>query len=201
MDKKRISFIAGTGKRRLLAGVVSVSLLATASTSLAFADTDLKGRIMAWADKQTAVAVDELESAIGSEREIQKLRLQEQLQAGLARQTAEFENFTAEKKAHYIEQLRLHADGLIQRQSGEDALSEERARVNAALELILGQATDAMNRLDALYLPPVIDNPVRTAPEKAAPVENDPAVAAPPVEPPSVTDNVYQAVYSPTAIQ
>lgn len=175
----------GTTTKRILIGIVSASTLAVFSMGLAFADTDLKATVRTWADQQAGTAVTALTQAIGSETEIQKARLQEELRLGLQQQAEVMNEFAAQQTQLYLDELRKHADSLI---AGQQFTSEEdKAEMISKLEAITASAEQAMNHLDNSYTPP---SPVMET-NKAEIKLPEPPVDVDEVELPTVTDDVY----------
>ena len=173
-------------KQRFLVGMVSVSLLTAFTLNITFADIDLKAKIQVWANKQSEIAITSIHTAIQSETETQKIRLQEQLQAGLAQQAQEFKAFTEEQKQRYINELQKHTEHLIKQQSGKGLTDADRELIINRLNGILEQAKQAMNEQGNAPIPtPLLDKKAVT-PDAA-----EPNVSVPLEETPTVTDVVY----------
>lgn len=171
-------------KQKFLIGIVSVSTLAVFSASLTFADTDLKAKVRVWADQQAGSALSVLSQSIGSETEVQKARLQEELRLGLQQQAEEMNAFTEQQQKKYSDELRDHADSLI---AGlEFSNEEDKAEMISKLEAITASAEQAMNHLEDSYTPPspVMENPEETVTASEKQNGSDEEAA-------TVTDNVY----------
>lgn len=184
-SQRNSQFKPRSTSKRILIGIVSVSTLAVFSMGLSFADTDLKAKVRIWADQQAGTAVMALHQAIGSETEVQKARLQEELRLGLEQQAEEMNKFTEQQTQHYLDELRKHADTLI---AGLHFSSEDdKAEMISKLEAITESAEQAMNHLENSYTPP---SPVMEKTREEIKLPEPPAEGAE-TELPTVTEDVY----------
>lgn len=155
-------------KQRVLVGIVSVSALVTLSMSVAFADVDLEAKIKAWADKQTSAAISSLNTAIQSETEIQKRRLQEELQVRLDRQASELSAFTENEKQKQLDTIRQYANDLLANASFSNTAEENQLKEQIALIVANAQAAiDQVNAAASTSLPEASEEPA--APESIQP--------------------------------
>lgn len=139
-------------KKRLMVGIVSLSAMVAVTSSLSFADVDLKGKVKSWADKTATNAITTLDTSIAEESQRQQDRLKEELQAALDAQAAELQTYTDEQKQKYIQAIRDYADQLLSSQTF--STQEDEQQISAKLDQILSSAEAAMSSLADSYVPP-----------------------------------------------
>lgn len=179
-------------KKRVLVGIVSVSALVVVSMSVTFADVDLKSKIKVWADQHTVAAISDLNLAIHSETETQKMRLQQELQARLNEQAAELDAFTAEQKRKHIASIQQYADDMLA--SKDFSNSAEEKQILQQLDQIVQSAQQAIDNLSTSYTPPASPSPtppVAKVEEEAAVEPNEAADAEEKLPESTVTESAY----------
>ncbi|OXM14338.1 hypothetical protein [Paenibacillus herberti] len=142
-------------KQRTLIGVAAIGITMAVTAGAAYADVDLKGKILAWAGIETATAISGLETAISQETELQKKRLQEQLRADLLQQEAEFEQYAEQEKAVRIQEIRNYADELLRSRSFDN--EQQKQDYASQLAGIVESARSTMSGLNVPAAPTVTE--------------------------------------------
>ncbi|SDS88862.1 hypothetical protein SAMN05444162_2530 [Paenibacillaceae bacterium GAS479] len=140
-------------KQRTLIGVVAIGITMAATAGAAYADVDLKGKILAWAGIGTETAINDLETAISQETEVQKKRLQEQLRADLRQQEAGFQQYAEQEKAARLQEIRDYADELLRSRSFDN--EQQKQDYASQLAGIVESARSTMSGLDVPAVPTV----------------------------------------------
>ncbi|QJC53996.1 hypothetical protein HGI30_22365 [Paenibacillus albicereus] len=158
MRKQRSGARAGSygWARRTAIGAGAVAAAMAITAGAAYADVDLKSKIMAWAGMQADAAVTELDRAIQDETALQAERLQQQLRSDLERQAAEFERFSAELQAAKRQEIADYAQSLLASRSFD---SEEQKRAYASrLDAVTASALASLSGVDvpAASPPPTV---------------------------------------------
>lgn len=183
---------ASTVRTKVVAGIVSLSVLLTTSTFVSYADFNISEALTTWFSKKTEIAISNLDQALLSETEKQKARLQEELRLRLEASSTELNQYTEDQKALYIQAIQQYADSLIASLSISNAEDEQQIRTK--LDAILRSAQTAMAELADSYVPPALTLTPPAQPEQEADASSvelepkSPAMDKPLEEPASVPD-------------
>ncbi|MGN7454327.1 hypothetical protein ACTHPH_05885 [Paenibacillus pasadenensis] len=159
MRKQRSGARAANGWwRRMAIGAAAIASAMAITAGAAYADVDLKGRIMAWAGLQADAAVSELDRAIQDETARQAAELQRQVRSELERQAAEFERFSAELQTAKRQEIADYAESLLSSRSFD---SEEQKREYASrLEAATAAALASLSGVDMPAAAPTVSGDV-----------------------------------------
>lgn len=144
--------------RRVLAGAVAIGIATAATAGAAYADTGLKGKILAWIGIQTDAAISSLDTAIAEETELQKQRVQAELRENLRQQAADIQQFTEQEKTARLQEIRSYADELLRSRSFDSV--EQKQEYASRLNGIVNSALSAMDGLDVPAAAPTVTGEV-----------------------------------------
>ncbi|MCY9663183.1 hypothetical protein P5G65_33575 [Paenibacillus chondroitinus] len=173
-------------KRIVAAGIVSLTVVLTASAGISYADMDIAGAMASWFNKKTEQVIQGLDQSMKSETDAQKEMLKKELQLRLEASTRSLQSFTDTQKQLHLQALEQHAQSLL---AGTEVKTEQdRKQILDKLQTILDSAKDAMDSLAGSYVPPAMVFTQSPPIILVAPPPSAPAIppAAPPVVPPSV---------------
>jgi predicted regulator of Ras-like GTPase activity (Roadblock/LC7/MglB family) len=196
-------------KRIVAAGIVSLTVVLTASAGISYADMDIAGAMASWFNKKTEQVIQGLDQSMKSETDAQKEMLKKELQLRLEASTRSLESFTDTQKQLHLQALEQHAQSLL---AATDVKTEQdRIQVLNKLQAILDSAKGAMDTLAASYVPPamvfmqsppvILVSPPPIAPPVLPPV-TQPVMppAVPPVTMPELPPAVPPTAPPPTVI-
>lgn len=195
-------------KRIVAAGIVSLTVVLTASAGISYADMDVAGAMASWFNKKTEQVIQGLDQSMKSETDAQKDLLKKELQLRLEASTRSLESFTDTQKQLHLQALEQHAQSLL---AGTEVKTEQdRIQILNKLQAILDSAKGAMDTLAASYVPPAMvftQSPpiILVPPPPSAPVIPPaappviqpttppviPPAAQPEIQPPTVISDVY----------
>lgn len=181
-------------KRIVAAGIVSLTVVLTASAGISYADMDIAGAMASWFNKKTEQVIQGLDQSMKSETDAQKELLKKELQLRLEASSRNLESFTDTQKQLHLKALEQHAQSLL---AATDVKTEQdRRQILNKLQAILDSAKGAMDTLAASYVPPAMvftQSPpvILVPPPPIAPV-------LPPTQPPA-TPPVLPPAQPPTA--
>ncbi|MDD9270936.1 hypothetical protein ACFPES_28200 [Paenibacillus sp. GCM10023248] len=170
-------------KRIVAAGIVSLTVVLSASAGVSYADIDVAGVMASWFNKKTEQVIQGLDASMKSETDAQKELLKKELQLRLEASTRSLESFTDEQKRLHLQALGQYAQSLLA--STDIKTEQDRAQIMNKLQTILDSAKDAMDTLADSYVPPAMvfapAAPVIIAPPSvpAQPAPGIPSPAAP----------------------
>ncbi|GGD91221.1 hypothetical protein [Paenibacillus nasutitermitis] len=156
-------------KKKIAAGIVSLTIAFTATTGIAYADIDLAGLLQSWFNKKTEIVMESLGQSIQSETDKQKILLKEELQLRLQASATELDAYTEEQKRLHTEAIKQYAAALIANMDIDN--EQDRQQMLDKLQIITDSAQEAMNALAGSYV--------------------QPQLTFIPLETPTVTDAVY----------
>lgn len=204
-------------KRKVAAGIVSLTVVITASAGISYASTDIAGSMASWFNKKTEQVIQGLDQSMKSETETQKELLKKELQLRLEASSRSLESFTEEQKRIRLQTLGQYAQSLLA--STDIKTAQDRQQILNKLQAIVDSAQGAMDTLANSYVPPalvftpsppvvLVLPPVAPAPLPApagpiqppAPVPVPVPVPAPAPQPPTVTDDVYGQQPEPATV-
>lgn len=142
---------------KLLIGTVFLIALCISSIQVAFAEQDIAALIGQWFDQQKTSVVASMESAIGSEKDQQMIRLKAHLQSEMERAQGELSEFEQQQISETVEALRQHTSQLIASVSYSNE-AEEQAIIDE-LNFIFNSAILAMGSVELVEIPPVENEP------------------------------------------
>ncbi|NQX63916.1 hypothetical protein [Paenibacillus qinlingensis] len=175
-------------KRKVVAGIVSLTVILTASAGISFADTDLVGSMTSWFAKKTGQVMQSLDVSLKSETETQKALLKKELQLRLEASASSLDAFTEEQKRSRREVLEQYAQSLLAKVDFQSM--QDREQVLSKLQTIVDSAQAGMDELVGSYVPPALTF-VPTVPI----VQNVPTQ-----QPSTVTVDVYGQQPPPTTV-
>jgi predicted regulator of Ras-like GTPase activity (Roadblock/LC7/MglB family) len=195
-------------KRIVAAGIVSLTVVLTASAGISYADMDIAGAMASWFNKKTEQVIQGLDQSMKSETDAQKEMLKKELQLRLEASTRSLESFTDTQKQLHLQALEQHAQSLL---AATDVKTEQdRIQILNKLQAILDSAKGAMDTLAASYVPPAMvfthSPPVILVPPPASapvlPPVTQPVMppAVPPVTMPELPPAVPPTAPPPTVI-
>ncbi|KQX67126.1 hypothetical protein [Paenibacillus sp. Root444D2] len=196
-------------KRIVAAGIVSLTVVLTASVGISYADIDIAGSMAAWFNKKTEQVIQGLDQSMKSETETQKELLKKELQLRLEASSRSLESFTEEQKRIRLQALGQYAQSLLARTDIKTA--QDRQQILNKLQAIVDSAQGAMDTLANSYVPPalvftpsppvvLVLPPGAPAPLPAPAGPNQPPVPVPAPQPPTVTDDVYGQQPKPATV-
>lgn len=139
-------------KRKVVAGIVSLTVILTISAGISYADTDLMGSMSSWFSKKTEQAIQSLDVDMKSETERQKELLKKELQRRLDVVASDLDAFTADQKQKHIAVLGQYVQDVLSKTDIQSAADRE--QVLQKLQAILDSAQAAMDALAASYEAP-----------------------------------------------
>ena len=142
---------------KFLFGTVFLIALCISSIQVVFAEQDISMLIGQWFDQQKTSAVASMESAIGSEKDQQMIRLKAHLQSEMERAQGELSAFEQQQISETVEALREHTSQLIASVSYSNE-AEEQAIIDE-LNFIFNSAILAMGSVELVEIPPVDNEP------------------------------------------
>lgn len=175
-------------KRKVVAGIVSLTVILTASAGISFADTDLAGSMTSWFAKKTGQVMQSLDVSIQSETETQKELLKKELQLRLETSARSLDAFTEEQKRLHREVLEQYTQSLLAKVDFQSV--QDREQVLSKLQVIVDSAQAGMDVLVGSYVPPTLTF-VPTVPIVQTVL---------PQQPSTVTGDVYGQQSTPTTV-
>lgn len=127
-------------KKKFLAGVLLLIIPLGSSVGLSFADADVKSKLANWFDNKGQQSISLIESAILSEKELQKQRLKEELELEMGRSAKDLEEFTSSHKEAKIKELREYTDSIIANINVDT--EGEKSQVVNEIEKIMAEAKE-----------------------------------------------------------
>lgn len=194
-------------KRIVAAGIVSLTVVLTASAGISYADIDIAGSMASWFNKKTEQVIQGLDQSMKSETETQKELLKKELQLRLEASSRSLESFTEEQKRIRLQALGQYAQSLLA--STDIKTAQDRQQILNKLQAIVDSAQGAMDTLANSYVPPALvftpSPPVvlvlppgapAPLPAPAGPIQPPvplpvPVPAVPAPQPSTVTNDVY----------
>ncbi|MDQ0892162.1 hypothetical protein QFZ81_007250 [Paenibacillus sp. V4I9] len=196
-------------KRIVAAGIVSLTVVLTASAGISYADIDIAGSMASWFNKKTEQVIQGLDQSMKLETETQKELLKKELQLRLEASSRSLESFTEEQKRIRLQALGQYAQSLLA--STDIKTAQDRQQILNKLQAIVDSAQGAMDTLANSYVPPALvftpSLPVvlvlppgapTPLPAPAGPMQ--PPVPVPAPQPPTVTDDVYGQQPKPATV-
>ncbi|MEC0231232.1 hypothetical protein [Paenibacillus alba] len=177
-------------KRIVAAGIVSLTVILTASAGVSYADIDIAGTMASWFNKKTEQVVQNLDQSMKLETDAQKEVLKKELQLRLEASARNLEAFTEEQKQVHVQALAQYAQKLLAQT--DIRTEQDRQQIMNKLQSITDSAKGAMDALAGSYVPPVL------AFSPAPPVIVPPAAVVPTAPPAVVVPTVPPAVVVPT---
>ncbi|MEC0268832.1 hypothetical protein [Paenibacillus anseongense] len=187
-------------KQIVAAGIVSLTVVLTASAGISYADMDIAGAMASWFNKKTEQVIQGLDQSMKSETDAQKELLKKELQLRLEASTRSLQSFTDTQKQLHLQALEQHAQYLL---AGTEVKTEQdRKQILDKLQTILDSAKDAMDSLAGSYVPPAMVFTQSPPIILVAPPPSAPAIppATPPAAPPSVPPASQSEIQPPTVI-
>jgi hypothetical protein len=175
-------------KRKVVAGIVSLTVIITATAGISYADTDLAGSMTSWFAKKTGQVMQSLDVSIQSETEKQKELLKKELQLRLETSAKSLDAFTEEQKRLRTETLGQYAQSLLAKVDFQSM--QDREQVLSKLQAIVDSAQAGMDELVGSYVPPALTF-VPTVPI---------VQTVPPQQPSTVTGDVYGQQPTPPTV-
>lgn len=142
---------------KFLIGTVFLIALCISSIQVVFAEGDISMLIGQWFDQQKTSAVASMESAIGSERDQQMIRLKAHLQSEMERAQGELSAFEEQQIAASVQALRDHTDQLIGSVSYSNE-ADQQAVINE-LNAIYNAAITSMGSVQLVEIPSIPTQP------------------------------------------
>lgn len=168
-------------KQMVAAGIVSLTVIITATAGISYASMDLTGSMTSWFAKKTELVMQNLDVSMTSETEKQKELLKKELQLRLQTSSTNLEAFTEEQKQLRVEVLAQYAQDLLARTDIQSA--QDREQVLSKLQAIVESAQAAMDTLASSYVAPSLLY-IPTSPPQST----------------SVTEDVYGQLSRPTTV-
>ncbi|RTE08333.1 hypothetical protein [Paenibacillus whitsoniae] len=200
-----------TKKRKIAAGIVSLTAILTASAGISYADLDIAGSMASWFSKKSEQAMQSLDQSMKSETEAQKEALKKELQLRLEAASHSLDAYTEEQKRAQLDILDQYAQRLLDKMDLRTA--QDREQILNKLQAIVASAEAGMNALADSYTPPAlvyVPSPGAGAPgggqpqpqpQPAQPQPAQPQPAEPqPAQPPTVTTDVYGPQETPATV-
>lgn len=142
---------------KFLIGTVFLIALCISSIQVVFAEQDISMLIGQWFDQQKTSAVASMESAIGSEKDQQMIRLKAHLQSEMERAQGELSEFEQQQISETVEALRQHTSQLMASVSYSN--EAEKQAIIDELNFIFNSAILAMGSVELVEIPPVEPEP------------------------------------------
>ncbi|WP_171684673.1 hypothetical protein [Paenibacillus planticolens] len=136
------------------AGIVSLTVVLTASAGISYADMDAAGAMASWFAKKTERVLLGLDQSMKSETDTQKELLKKELQLRLEASARSLESFTDEQKRLHLQVLEQYAQSLLA--GTEVQTGQDREQILNKLQAILDSAKEAMDTLAGSYMPPAM---------------------------------------------
>jgi hypothetical protein len=174
-------------KRIVAAGIVSLTVVLTASAGISYADIDIAGSMASWFNKKTEQVIQGLDQSMKSETETQKERLKKELQLRLEASSRSLESFTEEQKRIRLQALGQYAQSLLA--STDIKTAQDRQQILNKLQAIMDSAQGAMDTLANSYVPPALV--FTPSPPVVLVLPPGATGPQPALQPPAVTDDVY----------
>lgn len=171
---------------KMVIAFFSVIVIMAGTLTVSFANEDLNVVLNKWFDEKRMNAIVHIKEGISTEKDTQKIRLQEELKKEMAIAENELDQFTEAEKRRRIQNLRAHTDQLIS-QIDIDNSSVEQQLVDQ-LNTIYAEAKKAMNTANdnwkSSVVPVVKEEPPKSEEKKKEKelIPNDPPALAPPKE-------------------
>lgn len=198
-------------KRIVAAGIVSLTVVLTASVGISYADIDIAGSMASWFNKKTEQVIQGLDQSMKSETETQKELLKKELQLRLEASSRSLESFTEEQKRIRLQALGQYAQSLLA--STDIKTTQDRQQILNKLQAIVDSAQGAMDTLVNSYVPPALvftpsppfvlvlpPGAPGPLPAPAGPIQPPVPVPVPAPQPPTVTDDVYGQQPNPATV-
>ncbi|MDR6554224.1 hypothetical protein [Paenibacillus qinlingensis] len=192
--KSRNKKVQTWSKRKVAAGIVSLTVIITASAGISYADTDLAGSMTSWFTKKTGQVMQNLDASITSETETQKELLKKELQLRLEASSRNLEAFTEEQKRLHSAALGQYAQNLLAKVNIRS--EQDRAQIVRKLQAIQDSAQAGMDALVDSYVPPNLVF-VPTVPSI---IIAPPPPPPPPPPPSTVVGEVYGVQSKPSTV-
>ncbi|KRF04456.1 hypothetical protein ASG89_21660 [Paenibacillus sp. Soil766] len=141
-------------KRKIAVGIVSLTVVISATTGISYADTDLAGAMTSWFAKKTDQVMQSLDKSMQTEIAAQKELLKKELQQRLEASSLSLETYAGEQKQIRLDTLSAYAQQLLSQMdihSGQD-----REQLVRKLQEIVISAQAAMEDLTNSYVPPAL---------------------------------------------
>jgi hypothetical protein len=146
MESRKIR-VKSARNKKILIGVLFLSIIISSGVGISFADTDINGKMTKWFTDRGTESYQTIENAISNEKEDQKIRLKEELELEFNKSRENLRQFTESEKNERVQQLRNYTDKLISGIHFDN--QDEMSSVRAQLESILEKATGEMNQVNA----------------------------------------------------
>lgn len=172
----------------------STIVIMAGTLTVSFANEDLNAVLNKWFDEKRMNAIVHIKEAISTEKDTQKIRLQQELKKEMSIAESELDQFTEAEKHRRIQHLRTYTDQLISQIDIDNSVAEQ--QLLEQLNTIYAEAQKAMNTANANWKsdvkpvedeePPKLEEKTKKNIPKAlpAPKAQEPAVeTAPPTEP------------------
>jgi hypothetical protein len=174
-------------RRRLIQvfGALIISVSIGSGVTTVNADQDISSLLTNWFNGKQSESIQEIDTAITTEKEVLKLELKAALKAEMQGAEHELDTFTDAEKNARIASLNKYAEELIAKINIDN--SAEKEKVTNELNAIIEKA---IKKMDAVKISPATPKP---KPEK--PKENSKPKQTP--EPPPVTKPVPEPVIEP----
>jgi hypothetical protein len=130
-------------KAKFLIGSLFLSVGVGSSVNIVFADQDIQSMLKNWFDNQRTASIDQIETAVMTEKETQLQRLKEELQLEIANAEKQLSEFTETEKDKRVKAIQDYADKLIQNIAIDNI--GEQTKVTNELDNIL---SDAISKMD-----------------------------------------------------
>lgn len=173
---------------KMVIALFSVIVIMAGTLTVSFANEDLNVVLNKWFDEKRMNAIVHIKEGISTEKDTQKIRLQEEIKKEMAIAESELDQFTEAEKRRRIQNLRAHTDQLIS-QIDIDNSSAEQQLVDQ-LNTIYAEAKKAMNTANdnwkSSVAPVVKEEPPKSEEKKKEKelIPNDPPAPAPAPAPP-----------------
>ncbi len=186
MESRKVR-VKSVRKKKILIGVLFLSITISSGVGISFADTDINGKMTKWFTDRGNESYQTIENAILNEKESQKIRLKEELELEFRKSRENLSQFTETEKNERVQQLRAYTDSLIRNIHFDNR--DEMASVSAQLQSILEKATNEMNQVDTQPTEK-IENPPSSDAKPADPVEpaKEEKVSPPVPDEPTIQD-------------
>ncbi|CAM4491459.1 Fe2+ transport system protein B [Paenibacillus endophyticus] len=139
-------------KKKIAAGIVSLTVAITATTGIAYADVDLGATIETWFNKKTEIVMESLEHSIQSETDKQKAMLKEELQLRLEASSKQLDAYTEEQKLVHAQAIEQYAAAILENVVINN--EQDRKQMLDKIQVIVDSAKEAIQSLAGSYAPP-----------------------------------------------
>ena len=146
MKSRKLTHKKKRKKIQFLIGILLLSLTIGSTVTVSFADQDINALLTNWFKKGTDNSIQQIESAIMSEKEVQKQRLREELQKEMNKSQKELDHFTEQEKRKRVQEIQKYANELKKNIKVDN--KEETDRISATLDAIVQQSIDELNKVE-----------------------------------------------------